>query len=71
MMRTHKTVIDMTKMNEESMTPEEFLRLSNEQRRDIAKATPFVKSLGSVSIDNSDFVSLIVKWKTPRYRVNL
>ncbi len=70
-MRTHKTVIDMNRMDEESMSPEDFLRLSKEQRRDIAKATPFVKNLGSVGIGNSDFVSLIVKWKTPRYRVSL
>jgi hypothetical protein len=68
-MSIHKTVMDMTRMDEEYMSPEEFLRLPNERRREIAKATPFVRSLGSVGIDNSDFVSMIVKWKMPRYKV--
>lgn len=69
-MKAHETVIDMTKMDEDFMSLEDFLQLPNEQRRDIARATPFVRRLGSIGIDNPDFVSMVVKWKIPRYRVS-
>jgi aryl carrier-like protein len=56
-------------MNEEELTPEGYLNLTNEQKRDIVKVTPKIKPLGTTGLDEINFVGLSIKWKTPRYYV--
>jgi len=65
------SIIDMTKFDEDILSPEEYLKLTKDQKKDIAKTTPIVKTLGQTSIHNVNFVSLHVKWKTPKYKVSL
>lgn len=65
------TVIDMTKMDEEILTPSMYLKLTPEQRRNIIKVSPVVQPLELSNIEDSSFALLVVKWKTPRYRARL
>ncbi len=61
-------ILETQYFDEEILSPEQYLGLSDEQRRDIARLTPFVQPLGTVGLDSS-FAALHVKWKTPRYEV--
>lgn len=61
-------ILEMNRFDEEELTPKEFLNLTDKQRRDIKKATPVVKQFGS-NLDSTDFVSMVVRWKTPKYKV--
>jgi len=70
-MRSTQPVINMNKYKQELITPEQFINLTGEQCRDILKVRPFVNEIGASSLDSTDFVSLIVNWKTPRYKVDL
>jgi len=60
--------IKMSKLYEEELTPKAYLNLTEEQKRDILKATPLIKKLGS-NLYKTDFVSMMVRWKTPKYKV--
>ena len=40
-------------------------------RGNILMFTPLVKQLGASSLDDDDFVSVLVKWKTPKYKMSL
>ena len=62
-------VIEMTQLNQEIITPEQFLNLTNMQRKEISMVTPHIKKIGFSDLNNTNFVSFIVKWKTPRYKV--
>lgn len=64
-------LIDTIRVNEDTLSPEEYLNLSEEQKSDILMVSPVVKPLGACNIDDSNFVSMRIKWKTPRYTVNL
>lgn len=63
-----QTVIDMEKMDTEVISPKKYLGLTPEQRRDISRAVPIVKPFG-IKLEDSDFVAIAVKWKTPKYKV--
>ncbi|MBF0229198.1 MAG: hypothetical protein HQK63_06345 [Desulfamplus sp.] len=65
-MKNH--ILEMNKFDEEELTPKEYLNLTDKQRRDIRKATPVIKQFGS-SLDSTDFVKMVVRWKTPKYKV--
>jgi len=58
------------KLDEELLSPERYLSLTSEERTEILTATPLVKPLGASSLDD-DFAFILVKWKTPRYKVSL
>lgn len=64
-------VFDMARLSEELLSPEEYLNLTDEERSDVAKAFPIVKQLGATSLEDDSFVSVLVKWKTPRYKLGL
>jgi hypothetical protein len=63
--------IDLTRLDEEIISPKEFLELNDEQRRNILKVTPFVRKLGTTDIRDSNFAFLKIKWKIPKYKVRL
>lgn len=63
-------IIELEKLDTEVISPEEFLSLSEEEKQDILKAIPIVKQLGSIDISDSDFVSILIKYKNPRYIFN-
>lgn len=65
------TIIEMERMDESIISPAAFLALSESDRRDIDKISPVVKDLGSCGMGDTSFVAFRVRWKTPRYRVNL
>ncbi|MDY0164832.1 hypothetical protein [Desulfobotulus sp.] len=68
-MGQHKSVMETTRLDEEILSPETFIRLSPEQRRNILKATPLVKPIGTTALGDSGFAAIHVKWKTPKYEV--
>ncbi|MBF0466749.1 MAG: hypothetical protein HQK88_16665 [Nitrospirae bacterium] len=61
----------MGPLNEEIISPEKYLNLTAEERRNIIKISPIVKKLGSCDIDDSLFAAIRIKWKTPRYTIKL
>ena len=65
------TVIEMERLDEEIISPEAYLKLTQEQRRNILKVNPLVKRLGSSDVEDSTFAALRIKWKSPRYTVKL
>lgn len=64
-------IIDTIRIEEDILSPEEYLRLSEQQKGNISTASPVVKPLGSCGLSDSSFVAMRIKWKTPRYIVNL
>ena len=58
------------KIDEELLSPERYLSLTNEERAEIQTATPLVKPLGASSLDD-DFAFILVKWERPKYRASL
>lgn len=66
-----RSFIGTSRLDEDVISPKEFLELSPEQRRDIIKAVPYVKGLGTVDIDNQGFVAIRIKRKQPKYTVIL
>lgn len=75
MLRSRKSLIggpiEMDRLDEDILTPEEFLRLDQSERREILRMRPMVKRLGKGGLDSPDFVSILVKWKNPRYEARL
>jgi hypothetical protein len=61
-------ILETERFDEEVLSPEDYLNLTEKQRRDIAKVTPLVRQLGSGRPD-VPFAALRVRWKTPRYEV--
>ena len=55
--------------DEEIVSLKEYLKFSEEQRRDIIEVKPLVKPLGCCDIERDDFAGFRVKWKTPHYRI--
>lgn len=64
-------IIDLSMLDEEILSPKEFLDLNDEQRRNISKVTPIVQKLGTTDIRDSNFAFMKVKWKMPKYKVRL
>lgn len=59
--------IEMKRMESQFLTPEEYLMLSDSDRRDIRDVSFAVAELGSGSLSATDFARIKVRWKTPRY----
>lgn len=70
-MKTGSQVIEMEGRTEEIVSPEVYLNLTPEQKRSILKVRPFIKSLETSDIENSEFVALKIKWKNPTYKAKL
>lgn len=63
------SVIEMERLDEEIVSPEEFLKFTPEQKHNILRVKPVVKSLELSDIDDPCFAGLQIKWKIPRYEV--
>jgi len=61
-------ILQTMHFDEEILSPEDYLNLTEAQRRDITKVTPVVRRLGTGRTD-APFAAMRVKWKTPRYEV--
>lgn len=66
-----KYILDVIKFDEELFSPEKYLQLADKEKADILTSIPLVKPLGASSLDDDDFVSVLVKWKTPKYKMSL
>lgn len=61
----------MERLDEETVSPEVYLKLTPEQKRGILKVERLVKRLGLCDLEDSAFAALRIKWKSPRYTVKL
>lgn len=66
-----KSLVNMFKLDEEVLSPSEYLNLSPEEIKDIRELRPVVRPLGSTSLSDSSFVSFLVKWNHPKYQAVL
>ncbi len=66
-----QSLVDMIKLDEELLSPSEYLDLSPEKIKGIKELCPVVRPLGAADISDSNFVSLWVKWKHPKYQAVL
>lgn len=65
------SVIKMAEFDEETLTPEAFLKLTDSQKKDVVRASPVVQGFGQTPLGSTGFVKIHVKWKMPKYRVKL
>jgi len=67
----NEPITEMTKYDQDFLSPEEYLKLPPHRRKDILSVKPFVRRFGSSSLSDTDFVTLAVRWKTPHYKIRL
>lgn len=59
--------IEALRVDEEFISPEEYLNLEDDEKREIKKVIPLVKGLGEIPLEDSNFVGLKVQYKRPKY----
>jgi len=59
--------IGTERLDEEIISPEKYLNLTQEEKQEIATAVPFVKPMGENDLDNPNFVGIKIRYKNPRY----
>lgn len=66
-MAPHALEIEMERMESEYLTPEQFLNLTETDRRRIKDIAYAVSPLGSTSLSSVNFGKIKVRWDSPRY----
>lgn len=62
-------IIDMKKLDQEVITPERFLSLTEEEKRNI-KNTEIVINWENVNdLSNANFGGILIRWNDPKYVV--
>ncbi|MDH4199031.1 MAG: hypothetical protein OEV66_01500 [Spirochaetia bacterium] len=64
-MRTVKTM----RIDEEIISPEEYLNLTTEQKQEIEFAAPYVKPFDANDLDDVNFAGIRIRHTNPRYSI--
>ena len=67
----NEPITEMARYDQDFLSPEEYLKLAPQRRRDILSVKPLVRRFGTSSLNETDFVTLAVHWKTPHYKIRL
>lgn len=60
-------IIDMKKLDQEVITPERFLKLTEEEKHNI-KSTKIVVNVNAFDdLSNPDFGGILIQWNNPKY----
>ena len=61
--------IDTKRIDEEIISPEDYLNLTDKEKLEIEEVMPFVEKIGKINLDDANFVGMKVRYKNPRYIV--
>lgn len=61
------TVIDMQKLNEEKVSAEQFIKFTDNEKRNIKNLEIVVDYNNLNNLKNSEMAYFIVKWDNPKY----